>query len=660
MSERAQPLILVVDDNAAGLYATVRMLKSAGFDTIEATTGQQALEFAERDPDAIVLDINLPDIDGYEVCRILRRRPMTARTPIIHLSATFVEDQDKVHGLDVGADGYLTHPVEATVLNATVRAFVRARQAEEGMRRSEETFRAVFERALNGIALVGEDLRLIRVNPAAARLLGGKPDELEGRPSLDFVAPGHQAEAQAFWERCRLQGEGVAVAPMVTVTGKPLEVEWNVSRHVDPGVWLAVLNDITAKVALERERERLLAAERAARAEAERSSRIKDQFLAVVSHELRSPLQAILGGAQVLRLKSRDGAVADARPLEIIERNARRQASLIADLLDVARINSGKLRLTPEPLDLVDAVGEAVEAVRRAATAKSLAVDVALPAEPVPIRADPARLEQILQNILGNAVKFTPPGGRVDVQVTTASGMAEVKVVDTGQGINPDFLPHLFETFRQEQAGNARSFGGLGLGLAIVKRLVQLHGGTVTATSEGEHRGATFIIRLPLAGAASELRSPASTKAAPVLPADALQGLTVLVVDDDPDARLIVSRILRDYRVQVIEATSGAEARAALDRATPDVLLSDISMPTEDGYAMMRRIRAAGFDADVLPAIALTAFARPEDESSILQSGFQLHLAKPVDVEALVNAIASVAAAASGPTKRTTATPGPK
>ena len=649
MSTRAQPLVLVVDDNASGRYATARMLRSAGFDILEAATGQQALDLAELDPDTIVLDINLPDIDGYEVCRILRRRPLTARTPIIHLSASFVEDQDKVHGLDVGADGYLTHPVEPTVLNATVRAFLRARRAEEGMRRSEETFRAVFERALNGIALVDDDLKLIRVNPAASRMLGGSPDQIEGRASLDFVAPGHEAEVRTFWERCRQHGEGVTVTSMVAMTGKALAVEWNVSRHVDPGVWLAVLNDITAKVALEAERERLLMAERAARAEAERASRIKDQFLAVVSHELRSPLQAILGGAQVLRLQSRERTEAESRPVEIIERNARRQASLIADLLDVARINSGKLRLTPEPLDLVDAVNEAVEAIRRTAAAKSLALEVALPDGPVPLRADPARLEQILQNILGNAVKFTPAGGRVDVQVTTAAGMAEIRVTDTGQGINPDFLPHLFETFRQEQAGNARSFGGLGLGLAIVKRLVQLHGGTVSATSEGERRGATFTIRLPLAGAGSELRTSAPAKASPLLTADTLQGLEVLVVDDDADARLIVCRILEDYGVQVIEATSGAEASAVLERTTPHVLLSDISMPIEDGYAMIRRIRAAGYGPDVLPAIALTAFARPEDESSILQSGFQLHLAKPVDVSALVKAIASVAAIASGP-----------
>lgn len=644
MSSREPPLVLVVDDNPAGRYATVRMLKSAGFEVMEAGTGQQALELAEQGPDAIVLDINLPDIDGYEVCRILRRRPAHARTPIIHLSASFVEDQDKVHGLDVGADGYLTHPVEATVLNATVRAFLRARRAEEGMRRSEETFRAVFERALNGIALVGDDLRLIRMNPAVDRMLASKAGELEGRSILDFVATPHQAEAQAFWERCRQLGEGVAVLPMVDPAGRSLAVEWSVSRHVDPGVWLAVLNDITAKVALETERERLLVAERAARAQAERSNRVKDQFLAVVSHELRSPLQAILGGTQVMRLQARDAAGGDLRPLEIIERNARRQASLIADLLDVARINSGKLRITPEPLDLVDAVTEAVETARRSAAAKSLALELSLPGGPLPIRADPARLDQILQNILGNAVKFTPPGGRIDVQVATASGMAEVTVTDTGQGITADFLPYLFETFRQEQAGNARSFGGLGLGLAIVKRLVQLHGGTVTARSEGEQRGATFVVRLPLSAdtTAAAHRHPAA-RPLPVVSADMLDGLQALVVDDDADARLIVSRILQDYGMQVVEAASAAEAVAALERAVPDVLVSDISMPTEDGYGLIRRIRASGLGPDSLPAIALTAFARPEDESSILQSGFQLHLAKPVDVDALVAAVASLA-----------------
>jgi signal transduction histidine kinase/CheY-like chemotaxis protein len=392
------------------------------------------------------------------------------------------------------------------------------------------------------------------------------------------------------------------------------------------------------------------AAAQAARAEAEHAGRMKDEFLATLSHELRTPLNAILGWAQVLRQVGGDPAEIQ-HATEIIERNARLQAQLIEDLLDMSRIISGKIRLDLQPVDPAAVVDAALETVRPAADAKGIRL-VRRAAAGDPVAADAARLQQVLWNLLSNAVKFTPAGGTVTVELRRRPGVVEVAVTDTGEGLNPQFVPHVFERFRQADASMGRRHGGLGLGLAIVKQLVELHGGTVAAASAGEGRGATFTVRLPVSLHHAEPIEPAAPqkRAAPARQAlPDLAGVAVLVVDDDADARELVKRVLCQYHAQVTTAASAREALDLLSGWRPDVLVSDIAMPGMDGYELMQRVRAAEVNGDSLAAAALTAFAGAEDRRRSLEAGFRSHVSKPVEPAELVQTVAALAGREAAP-----------
>jgi signal transduction histidine kinase len=399
----------------------------------------------------------------------------------------------------------------------------------------------------------------------------------------------------------------------------------------------------------EAERERLLASEQAARAEVEAANRAKDQFLAILSHELRTPLQSILGWVKVLRSGTLDAA-ATARALATIERNSRTQAQLIEDLLDVSRIVAGKLALELRPIDLVPVLDAAVDAVRGAAEAKDIQIATELDAVTVDVQGDPYRLQQVLWNLLSNAVKFTPERGRIDVRLSHGNEQASIAVADTGRGIRPDLLACIFDPFRQADSTQAREHGGLGLGLAIVRHLVEAHGGTVRAHSAGEGMGAAFTVSLPTlrtsapdarlrpAGAGADL--PAATAGS------RLRGVRILVVDDNADTCELLRTVLRQEGAEVATAMSAEEALGALARVRPDVLISDISMPGEDGYALMRKVRAQeSARGGRIAAIALTAHARPEDTEQAYLAGFQAHLAKPVDSTRLAVVIARMLAA---------------
>jgi PAS domain S-box-containing protein len=656
MSEQPET-ILVVDDNPATLYSTARILRGAGFNVVEAETGLDAVGCACRGGvDLVVLDVNLPDIDGFEVCRRIRSDTACSRLPVIHLSATFVQDTDKVHGLEVGADGYLTHPVEPPVLVATVNAFLRTRRAEDAMRRSEARFRAVFENALDGIALISEDQIYLDVNPAMCRLLGLARDAIVGKHASVFIPADHKHQSEAAARALDADGSWRGHLPLIRSDGGTVPLEWSVSRHSLPGVRLAVVTDVTERLAIEREREQLLSSERAARSEAERANRLKDDFLATLSHELRTPLNAIVGWSQVLRTPSATREDL-AEGLESIERNARVQAQLIDDLLDVARITSGKLRLDVQSIDPAAVVDAALQAVAPAARAKGIELHTALDPHAGRVSADASRLQQVVWNLVNNAVKFTPRGGRIDVRLARADQHIEIAVADNGQGIPPDLLPHLFERFRQGDARTTRSHGGLGLGLAIVKQLVEMHGGTVGAASEGEGHGATFVVRIPLSAAphaedgpppaagASAYAAPAAdgTQAAPrPLAFTRLPGVRVLVVDGEADALVLLTRVLRESAAEVAGAGGVPQALALVDSFRPHVLVSDIGMPMQDGYDLIRIVRSRGHTPHDLPAVALTAFARPEDRRRALAAGYQAHVAKPVDPAELTGIIGSL------------------
>ena len=395
------------------------------------------------------------------------------------------------------------------------------------------------------------------------------------------------------------------------------------------------------------ERQLLLESERAARSAAERLSEVKDEFLATLSHELRTPLNSILGWAQVLRV-SHGNEEQVLRGLETIERNARMQSKLIDDLLDMSRISSGKLRLDVQPLWPISFVDAAVETVRPAAEAKGIRLDVLLDPAAGPISGDPARLQQVVWNLLSNAIKFTPKNGKVQVLLERVNSHVQITIADTGVGIDPESIPRLFERFRQADSSTTRAHTGLGLGLSIVKRLVELHGGTVSMSSEGIDRGTVAIVQLPLASVrdVSDGREhPASSSRLPTqAAADELAGLSVLVVDDHEDARELVKRVLEDCGADVRTADGALEALALIETHPPDVLVSDIGMPNIDGFELLRRVR--GLRAAIgglIPAIALTAFARSEDRTRALRAGFLVHVSKPVDPSELVATVASVA-----------------
>jgi CheY-like chemotaxis protein len=409
--------------------------------------------------------------------------------------------------------------------------------------------------------------------------------------------------------------------------------------------------DITGRKRQEEERSRLLASERYARAQAEAANRLKDEFLATVSHELRSPLNSILGWARMLRDKRLDEEGA-AHALEVIYRSARAQNRLIGDLLDVSRIITGKLRLQVSVVDLIPITEAAMDVVRPAADARGIKLISALDRTAGPVSGDADRLQQIIWNLLSNAVKFTPAGGQVMIRLEREGGGVTLTVSDTGVGIEPEFLPFVFDRFRQFASEPARLSAGLGLGLAIVRHLVELHGGAVSAASRGRGQGATFTVALPLAAGRQDWGDarrgrpagageiPQGRASAP----DRLRDLRVLVVDDEPDARDLLGLMLTSHGAEVRACASAAEALRTLDEWRPDVLVFDIGMPGEDGYELMRKVRARGPErGGHIPAVALTAYARAEDARRALKAGYQTHIPKPVTLDELAAAVASLA-----------------
>ena len=472
------------------------------------------------------------------------------------------------------------------------------------------------------------------------------------------VHPDDIAGAGAVWARSVATGEPYATE--FRVQRGDGEYRWFLVRALsikEPdgriGHWYGTCTDIQNQRALLEQNASLLDSERAARTEAERIGRMKDEFLATLSHELRTPLNAILGWTQVLR-----GDPANTEDMEAglatIERNSRAQNAIIEDLLDMSRIVSGKVRLDVQPLDLDQVVKSAVESMRPAADAKGIRLQALIDPEARMISGDPNRLQQVFWNLLTNAIKFTPKGGKVQVVLERIHSHLEVSVVDSGEGIAPEFLPYVFDRFRQQDASTTRRHGGLGLGLAIVKQLVELHGGSIHADSPGVGQGTAFRVLLPLWVVRSETEPAAGLREHPhatrdtalPIPADRLNltGVKVLVVDDEADARALLKRLLEDCGAAVDTAGSAAQALERLGVRPPDVLVSDIGMPGEDGFSLIRRVRALAADqGGKVPAVALTAYARSEDRLKVILEGFQAHLAKPVEAAELLALVASLA-----------------
>jgi PAS domain S-box-containing protein len=644
--ERERHTVLVVDDNAATRYSTGRVLRAAGFPVIEAANGRDAIERSKQGVSAVILDVHLPDMDGFEVCRAIRARGSTEMLPVIHLSATHVASEDRVTGLNAGGDAYLVHPAEPAVLIATLQALIRARTAEDKQRRVEQRFRAIYDHAQSGIALIDRNGCFADANPAMQRLLALRQDEIVGRPVVDFTPPEWRDTAAAI---AGTAGSWHGEFPLAAKDGRRVFFDWNVSQPIDHDLRVATLTDISERHELEQRRREVLEREQAARAAAEQHSRTKDNFIAVLSHELRTPLNAIVGWVAVLM--RRNPTPEAMKGLEAIERNVKAQARLISDILDVSRINSGKLRLELEHVDPAEVVRTSIAGLQASIAERKIDVRMDLDPAFTDASIDPNRFQQVVWNLMTNAIKFSPMGGPVDVMLRREGGNLVLSVRDEGQGIAPDFLPRLFDRFTQSDEPGNRMHGGLGLGLSIVKHIVDLHGGTVTAHSAGTGMGTTMRVELPIGEQQDTSAQHEDFKASAGGPeaeamARPLEGRHSLVVADVAGSAEMLSVVLSDRGARVRTAPDYETALRALVEDWPDAMVSDIGLPGRDGYELLRAARAltppAGRPSS-LPAIALTAFARPEDRKRAIDSGFDAHVAKPLKPLALVTALLSVA-----------------
>ena len=572
---------------------------------------------------------------------------------------------DKGMDLIVSYSGTIIKDAEDKIILCllTLHDVTQERRAERYLRESESQFREMFEQTPIGMTLNELNGRYVHANPAYCQIVGRTREELLD-PSLDFrelIYPEDrpkmlkrqsqllEGEIPAFFiEKRYVRPDGSAI--WVRVTGTVRRDAQGKAMH-----FVRLVENIDDRKRAEVELAQLLESERAARTDAERASSMKDEFLATLSHELRTPLNAILGWSQILAGGTRDDEDL-AEGLQIIERNARAQTQIIEDLLDMSRIISGKVRLDVQRVELAPLVQAAIGTIRPAADAKEIRLVSVLDPLAGPVSGDPSRLQQVFWNLLTNAVKFTPRGGRVQVLLERVNSHLEISVIDTGEGIRPEFLPHVFDRFRQSDASTTRNHGGLGLGLAIVKQLVELHGGTVRAKSPGPGRGSTFVVALPLTVIHAETvvhpdRRHPTVGGVPIHPnaCAKIAGVRVLVVDDEHDARGLIKRLLEDCKAKVTVAATAGEAFSLVQRSHFDILVSDIGMPGEDGYSLIRRIRGLpAHGGGDLPAVALTAYARSADRVQAVVAGFQQHIAKPVEPAELITIVASLARPQAG------------
>jgi len=623
--------ILNVDDYEPGRYARSRLLRSFGFEVREAKTGAEALSVVATEPPALViLDVNLPDISGFEVCRRLKESPTTATLPVLHITATRTGATDKVVGLEGGADAYLTEPVEPPVLLATLNALLRMKRAEEAQRLSARQWQATFDALSDGVALLDADGVIVRYNQAFRDLLGDGDGDPAGRPLVGLLDGGRGQAGDAPFARMRLSDRRETAE--VGDDGRSLRVAVDPVQHAGLIVGaVCTVADITDRKRVDEERVRLLAREQTARAAAEAANRSKEEFIAMLAHELRNPLAPIRMAMRTLRGPAeRDPDVR--RATEVIERQSRHLARLLDDLLDAARLTREKIELRKTATTLQGVVTEALEATRELIEARGHTVTVSLPAAPVWLDADPTRLAQVVGNLLNNAAKYTPPGGRIAVGGATEGGEAVLRIRDTGIGIPPETLERVFALFAQGDQALAHSEGGLGVGLTLARMLVELHGGTLTAASDGAGRGSEFVMRLLLGAPAAAEAGP------PIRPGQRTVPRRVLVIEDDEDTRDLVRLMLEHDGHHVDTAASGAQGVELALQTLPDVVLVDIGLPTVDGYAVAQRIRAALGDSVLL--IAVTGYGREDDRRRAEAAGFDIHLVKPVDYEGLIRLLA--------------------
>ncbi len=662
--------ILLVDDKVENLLALEAILEKLGENLVRATSGEEALRcLLHQDFAVILLDVQMPGMDGFETATLIRNRGRSRHTPIIFLTAFSTSDQMLFKGYALGAVDYLLKPLNPNILTSKVIVFVELFKKTEAvkqqaaqlvavngsLRQSEERLRSLSTCSPVGIFEIDTEGGCRYTNPRYQAICGLQAAESLEKRWLESVHPEDRERAVSSWsnyirqsrdysEEFRFQTAYGSIR-WVQVRSSPM-----LSGQGELLGYVGTLEDITERKQAEEVRAQVIR-EQTARAEAEAANRMKDEFLAVLSHELRTPLTSMLGWSKILRSKKLDDK-ATSRALEAIERNAISQMQLIEDILDVSRIIRGQLRLNVAAVNLISVMEAALEAVRPLAEAKDIKLNTVLDTSVGSVYGDPARLQQVVWNLLTNAIKFTPKGGKVEVNLSVVYGegqqtthrYAQIQVIDTGIGISSEFLPKVFERFRQADSTTTRSHNGLGLGLAIVRHLVELHKGTIFAQSLGTGQGATFTVRLPLLqdnrnsrwnGETEEISSP--------VPSTPLAGLRVLVVDDETDTRNFLSFMFEEYGAIATAVASVDEALAVVEQAKLDILISDIGMSEQDGYTLIRKLRSLEPEkGGGIPAIALTAYTREEDRLEALRAGFQQHLSKPIDPTKLIAMVANV------------------
>ena len=678
------------------------MLEGLGQTLIKARSGAEALRcLLNQDFAVILLDVQMPDMNGFETATLIRQRERSCHTPIIFLTAFNAGETAAFQGYALGAVDYLMKPVDPVILTSKVAVFVDLfkktlevqRQAmqlakiNEELRRSEERFRSLSACSPIGIFLTDIDGHCIYTNPNCQEICGFRLEDDWQAGWEMAMYPDDRDRILADWMRSMHRGLPYSTEfRMATPDGT---VQW-VYVHTSPMVsdqgqflgHVGILEDITERKQAEVIREQIIR-EQTARQQAEAANRIKDEFLAIVSHELRTPLNSILGWSRLLLERDFDTETTH-RALETIYRNATSQTQLIEDLLDVTKLMQGKLRLSMRPINLMRLINAVLETICPLAEAKSIQLEKDLNPAAQMVIGDSARLQQVILNLLSNAIKFTPEKGQVWIKLSVldrsndleeqvkldetspadpeewmafptpvspaaseavvSSCYAQLTITDSGIGISPDFLPHVFDRFRQADNTTTRAYGGLGLGLAVAYHLVKLHGGEIYAYSEGEAKGSTFTVNLPLAAVTDSAQpSVPHPNSAASQPSCSLAHVKVLVAEDHADTREFITLLLQQAGAQVAAVASVAEALQVLEHSTPQVLVSDIGMPGADGYDLIRAVKAFEAQHQVsIPAIALTAYTRHEDRLQTIAAGFQRYIAKPIEPKTLIGAIAQL------------------
>jgi signal transduction histidine kinase/DNA-binding response OmpR family regulator len=753
MTSDSKANVLLVDDRPENLLAMESILADLGQNLIRASSGKEALRFLlVEDFALILLDVQMPDLNGFDLAELIRERERTQHTPIIFVSATSKDEQYVFKGYSLGAVDYLTKPFEPEILKSKVRFFTKLYRQNQEIKRQA----ALIEQANRELDILNSELEA-RVKRRTSQLESANRElekeiavreKSEARLATEYAITRALSETQdfdaaapiilkAFCEHLKADvsclwlpdEEGKTLSCVKIETSKiagDISAFSAESRRLNfvkgeglPGtvweknapVWLAntirnkkfpraeyaasvglhsaigfpikinkqffgvielftrtplksdlsltnMLEAIGSEIGqfihrkrLEAERENLLLREKSMREQAEKASRLKDEFLATVSHELRTPLNAILGWGQMLQTGKITGEDHQ-HALETIYRNAKSQAQLIDDLLDTSHLITGNLRLNLSPTAIMPVIESALDVVRPAAEAKGIKLTKVYDAKAETITCDAHRLQQMIWNLLTNAVKFTPANGSVEIRLEQKNDFVKIVVSDTGQGISPEFLPFVFDRFRQADSSSTRKHDGLGLGLAIVRHLAELHGGSITAKSDGKEKGAVFTLTLPFSDSSSqplEVNREESRKAKTNGNSKPeIKGVRILIVDDDVDTCDMLAYVLNHWGAITQSSGSVAEAMQFINDWQPDVLLTDINMPGEDGYELITRLRALSpEDGANIPAIALTAMARPEDSELALSAGFQMHIPKPIDIAQLVDAISNLTESSS-------------